>query len=174
MARGFSCSAEGGIFLPRPGVEAKSPALESGFSNTGPREGPRLHVNDSLGLVDCLVVLERVKWTGKWGSRHALSPGPLPDPLAIIGGRRGGGPAIHSNVQGTLTSLVTEGRKMLSWARSRIVVSGWWTHLGEQSGAPRFPPHAFPAPSPICPLTLKAEGWPQLPKEAFGLQSSAV
>ena len=32
----------------------------------------------------------------------------------------------------------------------------------------------FPAPSPVCPLTLKAEGWPQLPKEAFGLQSSAV
>lgn len=144
MARGFSCSAEGGIFLPRPGVEAKSPALESGFSNTGPREGPRLHVNDSLGLVDCLVVLERVKWTGKWGSRHALSPGPLPDPLAIIGGRRGGGPAIHSNVQGTLTSLVTEGRKMLSWARSR---ESWCRGGGPTLGSSRGPRGSLHTPS---------------------------
>lgn len=125
--------------------------------------------------MDCLVVLERVKWTGKWGSCPALSPGPLPDPLAIIRARRGGGPAIHSDVQGTLTSLVTEGRKMLSWARSR---ESWCQGDGSTLGSRRGPRGSLHTPSlpppPSVPSRVKAEGWPQLPKEAFGLQSSAV
>ena len=53
----------------------------------------RLHIDDSLGLVDCLVILERVKWTGRWGSHPTLSPGPLPDPLGRNQGQEKGWPS---------------------------------------------------------------------------------
>ena len=38
VARGLSCPAACGILVPRPGMEPVSPALQDGFSTTGPPE----------------------------------------------------------------------------------------------------------------------------------------
>ena len=37
VARGLSCPVARGILVPQPGIELTSPALEAGFSATGPR-----------------------------------------------------------------------------------------------------------------------------------------
>ena len=37
----LSCSAAGGIYVPRPGIDPVSPALQAGFLTTGPLRKPQ-------------------------------------------------------------------------------------------------------------------------------------